>query len=58
MNANRGVNDIEISAKDYANGMYLYSINNGVKIVSKRMIVAKNPYPIIATLLMIYIPLR
>jgi len=38
--ASRGVNDIEISAKDYANGMYLYSINNGVQIVSKRMIVA------------------
>ena len=38
--ANRGVNDIEISAKDYANGMYLYSINNGIQIVSKRMIIA------------------
>ena len=36
----RGVNDIEISAKDYANGMYLYSINNGVQILSKRMIIA------------------
>ena len=36
----RGVNDIEISAKDYANGMYLYSLNNGIQIVSKRMIVA------------------
>ena len=38
--ATRGINDIEISANDYANGMYLYSINNGVQIVSKRMIVA------------------
>jgi hypothetical protein len=38
--ASRGVNDIEISAKDYANGMYLYSINNGMQIVSKRMIIA------------------
>lgn len=38
--ANRGVNDIEISANDYANGMYLYSINNGIQIVSKRMVVA------------------
>ena len=38
--ATRGVNNIEISANDYANGMYLYSINNGVQIVSKRMIVA------------------
>ena len=36
----RGVNDIEISDKDYANGMYLYSINNGVQILSKRLIVA------------------
>ena len=38
--AGRGVNNIEISANDYTNGMYLYSINNGVQIVSKRMIVA------------------
>ena len=38
--ATRGINDIEISANDYANGMYLYSINNGMQIVSKRMIVA------------------
>ena len=38
--ANRGINDIEISANDYANGMYLYSINNGMQIVSKVMIIA------------------
>ena len=38
--ANRGVNDIEINANNYANGMYLYSINNGMQIVSKRMVVA------------------
>ena len=38
--ASRGVNNIEVSANDYANGMYLYSINNGVQIVSKRMIIA------------------
>ena len=37
--ASRGINNIEINANDYANGMYLYSINNGVKIVSKRMLV-------------------
>ena len=37
--ATRGVNDIEISSKDYANGMYLYSINNGIQVVSKRMII-------------------
>jgi len=38
--ASRGVNNIEISAKDYANGMYLYSINNGIQLVSRRMIIA------------------
>ena len=38
--ATRGINDIEIYASDYANGMYLYSINNGTQIVSKRMIIA------------------
>tara|TARA_B100000767_G_C19601763_1_gene465949 strand:- start:104 stop:862 length:759 start_codon:yes stop_codon:yes gene_type:complete len=38
--ASRGVNDIKISADDYPNGMYFYSISNGVQIVSKRMIVA------------------
>ena len=37
--ADRGVNDIQINANDFANGMYLYSINNGDKIVSKRMVV-------------------
>ena len=37
--ASRGVNNIEISAKDYANGMYLYSINNGIQVVSRRMII-------------------
>jgi hypothetical protein len=37
--ASRGINDVEISANDYANGMYLYSISNGMKIVSKRMII-------------------
>jgi len=38
--ATPGVNDVEISANDYANGMYLYSINNGMQIVSKRLIIA------------------
>jgi len=38
--ANRGVNDIFINANNYPNGMYLYSINNGEKIISKRMLVA------------------
>tara|TARA_B100000795_G_C22705032_1_gene401215 strand:- start:129 stop:893 length:765 start_codon:yes stop_codon:yes gene_type:complete len=39
INANRGVNDIEVYANNYASGMYLYSINNGVQILSKRMII-------------------
>ena len=38
--ANRGVNDISINSNNYPNGMYLYSINNGEKIISKRMVIA------------------
>ena len=38
--ASRGVNDISINANNYPNGMFLYSINNGVQIVSKRMVIA------------------
>ena len=38
--ANRGVNDVFINANNYPNGIYLYSINNGEKIISKRMLVA------------------
>ena len=38
--ASRGVNDISINANNYPNGMYLYSINNGIQIVSKRMVIA------------------
>jgi hypothetical protein len=38
--ASRGVNDILINANNYPNGMYLYSINNGGKIISKRMVIA------------------
>ena len=37
--ANRGVNDIFINANNYPNGIYLYSINNGEKIISKRMVI-------------------
>lgn len=37
--ATRGVNNIDINASNYANGMYLYSINNGEQVVSKRMVV-------------------
>ena len=38
---NLGVNDIFINANNYPNGMYLYSINNGERIISKRMIIAE-----------------
>ena len=38
--ASRGINDIFINANNYPNGMYLYSINNGKRIISKRMLVA------------------
>ena len=38
--ANRGINDIFINANNYPNGMYLYSINNGEKMISKRMVIA------------------
>ena len=39
ISANRGVNDIEVFVNNYSSGMYLYSINNGVQIISKRMII-------------------
>ena len=38
--ANRGINDIFINTNNYPNGMYLYSINNGETIISKRMVIA------------------
>ena len=38
--ATRGVNDILINVDHYPNGMYLYSINNGTQVVSKRIVVA------------------
>ena len=38
--ATRGVNNIFINANNYPNGMYLYSINNGKKMISKRMVIA------------------
>ena len=40
ISTSRGVNDIFINANNYPNGMYLYSINNGEKIISKRMVIA------------------
>jgi len=36
----KGINSIDINTTDFTDGIYLYSINNGEKIISKRMIVA------------------
>jgi hypothetical protein len=35
----RGVNTINVNTTSYSEGMYLYSINNGCEILTKRMIV-------------------
>ena len=40
VSASRGVNSIDINAAIFPNGIYMYSINNGEKIISKRMIIA------------------
>jgi len=37
---NRGVNDIFINANNYPNGIYMYSINNGERVLARRMVVA------------------
>ncbi len=39
--ANKGVNDIDLNTSLYANGMYFYAINNGEKVISKRLVIAK-----------------
>ena len=39
INANRGVNSIAIDTKKYADGVYLYSISDGVSKQTKRLIV-------------------
>mgnify|MGYP006126356537 CR=1 FL=1 len=38
--ANRGVNNILINSNDYSNGIYLYSISNSNKMITKRMVIA------------------
>ena len=38
--ANRGVNDIVFNTSNYSSGVYMYSINNGQNIITKRMIIA------------------
>jgi len=39
ISSSRGVNTININTSAYSEGMYLYSINNGSEILTKRMIV-------------------
>jgi len=39
INSQRGVNTINVNTSAYSEGMYLYSINNGSEILTKRMIV-------------------
>ena len=39
INSQRGVNTINVNTTSYSDGMYLYSINNGKEVLTKRMIV-------------------
>lgn len=39
INSNRGVNTINLNTTSYSKGMYLYSINNGKEMLTKRMII-------------------
>ncbi|MDP7567729.1 MAG: T9SS type A sorting domain-containing protein [Flavobacteriales bacterium] len=39
ISSSRGVNTINVNTSTYSEGMYLYSINNGKQILTKRMIV-------------------
>ena len=39
IHSQRGVNTINVNTTSYSEGMYLYSINNGSEILTKRMIV-------------------
>ena len=41
INSKRGVNKIDVNTSDFSNGIYLYSISNGINKVTKRMIVSK-----------------
>jgi len=38
--ANRGLNSIDINISNFPDGIYMYSINNGETVLTKRMIVA------------------
>ena len=37
--SSRGVNTINLNTSSYSEGIYLYSINNGDKVLTKRMVV-------------------
>ena len=39
INSQRGVNTIIVNTTSYSEGMYLYSINNGKEVLTKRMII-------------------
>ena len=39
MISTRGINTIDVNTSSYSKGMYLYSINNGSQLLTKRMIV-------------------
>ena len=39
--ANRGLNTIDVNTSSYPEGLYLYSINNRNKVLTKRMVVKK-----------------
>ena len=39
INSQRGVNTINVNTTSYSDGMYLYSINNGKEVFTKRMII-------------------
>jgi len=36
----KGINSIDINTTNFPDGIYLYSINNGEKVISKRMVIA------------------
>ena len=39
INSQRGVNTINVNTTSYSDGMFLYSINNGKEVLTKRMII-------------------
>ena len=39
IDSQRGVNTIIVNTTSYSEGMYLYSINNGKEVLTKRMII-------------------